>query len=105
MPWGEMQPCSRLPVSWAYQMEEDVPPLFMPRQPAVILPVRTRLAVFALSAGLALSLAACSGKIGEDACISCSAEKTAASTDHTPDRTASATAPASIPTGQGAEPR
>ncbi|MCE2563628.1 hypothetical protein [Komagataeibacter sp. FNDCF1] len=100
-----MQPGPRLPVSWAYQMEEDVPPLFMPRQPAVILPVHIRLAVLALSAGIALSLSACSGKIGEDACISCSAEKTAASTDHTPDRTASATSPARTPTGQGSVPR
>ncbi|MDT8871863.1 hypothetical protein RAA17_13990 [Komagataeibacter rhaeticus] len=53
------------------------------------------LALLALCAGLALPLAACTGRIGEDACFSCAAEKKAASTD-----TAQAT-PTTLPVGQG----
>ncbi|QHC36497.1 hypothetical protein [Komagataeibacter xylinus] len=46
------------------------PPRFMPFR------VMARSCVLAVGMGLALPLMACSGRIGEDACISCSREKT-----------------------------
>ena len=77
--------------------EENVPIPFPARRPAAALPPSRRLALFALCTALALPVAACTGKIGEDACFSCSAEKKADST-----ATAQASTPTS-PVGQGVD--
>lgn len=89
-----MQPRPRPPVLVGMPTEENVSIPFpaLRRLPAASRP----LALLALCAGLALPLAACTGRIGEDACFSCAAEKKAASTD-----TAQAT-PTTLPVGQGA---
>lgn len=62
----------------------------LPARSHATLPLPGRLGLLGLCAALALPLAGCTGKIGEDACISCAGEKKQASAN-------AATSPATPP--------